>query len=123
MRRYRSNRDADGPFCGDRKRWRHFQDHKRQFSWSAASTNLPASTSVNVLAIKTLCRRPLSTLGPKAAVCSRAQTAGGIGTRKYRLINLYIIALATDPVTPGTLYAGAADGLFKSTNDGGTGAR
>ena len=30
----------------------------------------------------------------------------------------YVFALAIDPATPSTLYAGTVDGVFKSTNGG-----
>ena len=58
--------------------------------------------------------------GQMAAAYSRARTAAEIGAAvNTGLTSTNVRALAIDPVTPTTLYAGGS-GVFKSTNGGGS---
>ncbi len=51
----------------------------------------------------------------------KSTNSGGNGSAANAgLTNLYIAALAVDPPTPATLYAGTGGGVFKSTDAGGT---
>ena len=55
-----------------------------------------------------------------ATACSRARTAPGTGAQiNIGLTDTRVYALAIDPATPATLYAGTGGGVFKSTNGGG----
>ena len=59
-------------------------------------------------------------LGQITVACSKARTAVETGTSiTTNLIAYSVQALAIDPVTPTTLYAGTDGGVFKSTNGGG----
>ena len=42
-----------------------------------------------------------------------------LGAVNTGLTNTDVLALAIDPATPATLYAGTGGGVFKSTNGGG----
>ena len=64
--------------------------------------------------------RPPSMQGQATAACSRAERPPDWGAVNTGLPATDIHALAIDPVTPATLYAGTYSGVFKSTNGGGS---
>ena len=57
----------------------------------------------------------------QVTACSKARTAAGSGSAvNTGLTATNVLALAIDPATPATLYAGTyGGGVFKSTNGGG----
>ena len=94
-----------------------FQSTNSGTSWTAVNTGL-TSTSVGRWP-STRARRARSTPGPGAGVFQSTNSGGSWTAVNTGLTNTDVCALAIDPSTPSTLYAGTEwGGVFQSTNSG-----
>ncbi|MEN3334194.1 MAG: hypothetical protein V7641_3559 [Blastocatellia bacterium] len=87
-------------------------------NWMAANTGFNQGASINVLAID-----PISTSTIYAGHSYNGlykSTNGGTNWSPTTLTGTAITALTIDPSNPSTIYAGTGNGLFKSTDAGGS---
>ena len=78
----------------------------------------PLSSNVNALAIGASTPNPLYA-GTDGDGLFKS-TDGGTTWTNTRLTAAYVYAVAIDPITPSTVYAGSENGVFKSRDGGGT---
>ena len=111
--------DAGHALCGN-IRGRRFQEH--EWRWELGPINTGLTPTMYTPWRSTRSRRPPSMRAPGSGGVFKSTNSGGNwSAANTGLTNTVIRALAIDPVTPATLYAGHnGGGVFKSTDGGGS---